>query len=105
MCVSIGLRGAMFWSLDLDDFHGSECGEGKYPLIKAVNLALEGELPTKIPSASTTSSTSTKTSTSTSAGPLRSCHSIPPHESPEMDEWCKINCAFGFCPPTHCDCD
>ncbi|RWS06298.1 uncharacterized protein B4U79_02654, partial [Dinothrombium tinctorium] len=23
---------------------------------------------------------------------------------PGMDNWCKINCAAGFCPPTHCSC-
>ena len=105
LCVSIGLRRAMFWSLDFDDFNGSECGEGKYPLIKAVKRALEGELPSeipiKIPSASTTSSTSTSMST----GPSRSCYSIPPYESPDMDEWCQMICVLGFCPETYCVCD
>ena len=36
-----GLAGAMFWALDLDDFDGSHCNVGKYPLIKAVKSALE----------------------------------------------------------------
>jgi len=32
---SLGLAGVMFWALDLDDFSGQSCGQGKYPLITA----------------------------------------------------------------------
>ncbi|XP_050419117.1 chitotriosidase-1 [Patella vulgata] len=28
-----GLAGAMFWSLDFDDFSGNHCGNGKFPLL------------------------------------------------------------------------
>lgn len=30
------LRGVMFWAIDLDDFSGLHCDQGKYPLMKAV---------------------------------------------------------------------
>ena len=34
--VDMNLAGAMFWSLDLDDFSGTHCNQGKYPLINSV---------------------------------------------------------------------
>ena len=32
----------MVWSLDLDDFTGSFCGNGKFPLINTIKSALMG---------------------------------------------------------------
>jgi chitinase len=34
---SLNLGGAMIWTLDFDDFSGSFCNEGKYPLLKTIN--------------------------------------------------------------------
>ena len=36
-----GLAGAMFWTLDFDDFGNSACGQGNYPLISEVRRSLE----------------------------------------------------------------
>ena len=34
----------MTWCLDLDDFNGNFCEEGKYPLLTAMNEALGVEI-------------------------------------------------------------
>nr|XP_046241276.1 acidic mammalian chitinase-like [Scatophagus argus] len=35
-----GFGGAMVWSLDMDDFSGTFCGQGKYPLINTIKSGL-----------------------------------------------------------------
>jgi hypothetical protein len=37
----------MVWTLDFDDFSGSFCGGQKYPLLKALNSALDNS-PTTV---------------------------------------------------------
>lgn len=39
-----GFAGVMVWALDLDDFNNM-CGQGKYPLMNAINQELSGRLP------------------------------------------------------------
>ena len=75
------LKGVLFWTLDYDDFTGSYCGKGKYPLISAV----KNELETK--------------------GGHR-CFGINAwYGNKNIDEWCGINCAACYCPTTHCSCN
>ena len=59
----MGLAGIMFWAPDLDDFSGSSCNEGKYPLINTAVNVLHGKpevsTSTKAPTSPTTMSTTT----------------------------------------------
>jgi len=51
-----GLAGGMIWALDLDDFKGSFCGEGKYPLLTAiVDVLFNGKVPVEPPKPDVTS--------------------------------------------------
>ncbi|CAH3170043.1 unnamed protein product [Porites lobata] len=89
------LLGAMFWAFDLDDFTGTFCREGRYPLINAVKDALEGgeyvdqsEIPPIV--SQTTSGV---------------CYAIGPWQGEsDADAWCYLNCP-AYCPQDSCACD
>uniref|UniRef100_UPI0037E712F0 acidic mammalian chitinase-like n=1 Tax=Semicossyphus pulcher TaxID=241346 RepID=UPI0037E712F0 len=71
--------GAFVWSLDLDDFAGTFCGQGKYPLISYLRSLLDSDLPPPPPPVTTQppvvttsrpgSSTTTTTTAATTARP------------------------------------
>ena len=44
--VEQGFGGWMTWCLDLDDFTGNFCNQGKYPLLTKMNNALGFDIPT-----------------------------------------------------------
>jgi len=111
-----GLMGSMFWALDLDDFSGSQCGQGKYPLINAVKKYLGGYTPPPRPTELTPPPTTqgptegpgpatTMPPTQGPKPPTNGCVALPPYDKQSgMNEWCQINCAAGNCPSSHCNC-
>ena len=60
---SQALGGVMFWSIDLDDFTGNFCNQGKYPLLNLINTQLKSANvitpSTPLPSATVTVPTTT----------------------------------------------
>ena len=108
----------MFWALDLDDFTGTHCGQGKFPLMNAVKNALQGQSE---PSPIISNSKLTKTGTSTIApfsvsSTVKSslatnnvkgrCFAVNVwFGNAAMDEWCARNCAAGNCDAKFCTCD
>jgi len=111
-----GLAGAMFWALDLDDFTGRFCGEGKYPLMRAVAKELGGYTPPPeptvgpkpptekpVPTNKPDPNTQGPRPTSGGGGACRAVGSWKGNSN--MDAWCVANCARGNCPGNICKCD
>ncbi|CAF1164250.1 unnamed protein product [Rotaria sordida] len=53
------LGGAMFWTMDLDDFRGDKCNEGKFPLINTAKDIVNGKEPSTKPTTTRTTPTTT----------------------------------------------
>ncbi|EDO40446.1 predicted protein [Nematostella vectensis] len=111
------LRGVMFWAIDLDDFSGEHCGQGKYPLMSAVkNYLTNGVRPTfppatappqTLPPATDPPSATTVAPTTGGGGGGGSggCKATGAWAGDaNMDQWCKDNCAVGYCPTSMCVC-
>ncbi|XP_059164023.1 probable chitinase 10 [Physella acuta] len=50
--MDIGVAGVMFWSVDQDDFSGTYCGEGKFPLLNTIKTLAGGNQMNPTPSPS-----------------------------------------------------
>jgi len=96
-----GLGGAMFWSVETDDFKGLHSSE-TFPLLKTARRTLLGEVPTRPPTTTTTTDPSAPTpepttTTTTTAGPTQpsdgTCNAPGPTRDP-------LNCrSFFICSP------
>ena len=69
-----GLGGVMLWSLDADDFNGTVCGEGRYPLTSAITLSD----PYRSSTAITSETTATAATTATTSPDVSSSHTTNP---------------------------
>ena len=65
------LGGIMVWSLDLDDFSGEHCNQGKYPLLNFIRKEVLGDQPTIELETDQSNSTVTTTTKSTSTWATR----------------------------------
>ncbi|CAH3021186.1 unnamed protein product, partial [Porites evermanni] len=79
---------------------GPETTTGPVP----VTTTEPGPVTTAVSCPVTTSGPVPSTQRPVSPGPGKNCEAIPPYNTgPKMDEWCKLNCAMGNCPASHCN--
>jgi hypothetical protein len=84
----MNLGGAMFWAMDLDDFSGAKCGEGKFPLINTAKDIVNGKQP------STRSTTTRNTPTTTRNIPTTTTRNTPTTTTKPTDQ---SNTAVVYC--------
>ena len=57
------LAGAMFWTLDMDDFSGKFCNNGTFPVVRALKQCFDTPPPTTTTTTTPTTSTTTESTT------------------------------------------
>ena len=106
------LKGYMFWALDLDDFTGTVCGQGKYPLMNAAKKASNGQsVSFKCSNKNSCGnppppSPETTTSPKTTKGPVTSgkCQAKGPWSgNAAMNAWCNIEVHCNFACQVPCN--
>ena len=91
------LRGAIFWAIDLDDFNGNFCGQGKYPLMNAVKSLLQSSVPvpsTQSPQTEAPQTQSPQTQAPQTQSPAASCAIVATHG--DTVDYCQQSC-LGIC--------
>ena len=116
----------MVWALGMDDFK-NRCNDGPYPLLHVIKDVLGGGCAKPTPPKTTENPSMPEPTTKqpvprptsqppatnpTTQGPVATtegnggnvCKSIPPWKNDQMDQWCEVNCAAGYCPDNMCKC-
>merc|ERR1719197_807154 len=77
MAKDWGLGGLMWWSIDIDDFNGEFCGQGKYPLMSAAKRNWLSTGTPEVPEIPDTPAPGVTTTTQASSNPPNSSESNP----------------------------